>query len=71
MFDFNSFCEFLRFYVWFFLGGYFLGSIPSGFIVARAKGVDILKDGSGNMGSTNVRRVLGKKYGVLVFFSIF
>ncbi|MDR1435293.1 MAG: glycerol-3-phosphate 1-O-acyltransferase PlsY [Puniceicoccales bacterium] len=55
-------------YFWIFLVGYFLGSIPSGVIVAKAKGIDILNEGSGNMGATNVRRILGKKYGVFVFF---
>lgn len=45
---------------------YLLGSIPFGVIVAKAKGVDILKTGSGNPGATNVGRVLGRKYGILV-----
>ncbi len=50
-----------------FLSGFILGSIPFGFIVARAKGVDIRKHGSGNIGATNVMRVVGKKEGILVF----
>ncbi|MDR3317592.1 MAG: glycerol-3-phosphate 1-O-acyltransferase PlsY [Puniceicoccales bacterium] len=56
------------FYFWIFLGGYFLGSIPFGFIIAKARGIDILQAGSGNPGATNVKRVMGKKYGILVFF---
>lgn len=45
---------------------YLLGSIPTGFLVARAKGIDIRSVGSGNIGATNVFRVLGKPAGVLV-----
>lgn len=48
------------------LGAYLLGSIPSGFLVAKAKGIDIRKVGSGNIGATNVFRILGKPAGVLV-----
>jgi len=43
--------------------GYFLGSLPFGYIVARTHGVDIFKEGSGNPGATNVKRVLGEKFG--------
>ena len=47
---------------------YVLGSIPFGFITARiVKGIDIRKFGSGNIGATNVSRVVGLKWGVLVF----
>ena len=45
---------------------YLFGSVPSGFLVARAKGVDIRTVGSKNMGATNVFRVLGKGPGTLV-----
>ncbi len=48
------------------LASYLIGSIPIGVLVARAKGVDILKTGSGNPGATNVGRTLGRKWGVLV-----
>jgi glycerol-3-phosphate acyltransferase PlsY len=48
------------------LMGYFAGSLPTGYLVARAKGVDIRQSGSGNIGATNVFRVLGKPAGVLV-----
>jgi glycerol-3-phosphate acyltransferase PlsY len=43
--------------------GYLLGSLPFGYVVARAHGVDIFKEGSGNPGATNVKRVLGEKFG--------
>ncbi|HET7536211.1 MAG TPA: glycerol-3-phosphate 1-O-acyltransferase PlsY [Candidatus Didemnitutus sp.] len=43
--------------------GYFLGALPFGYLVARAHGVDIFKAGSGNPGATNVKRVLGEKFG--------
>jgi glycerol-3-phosphate acyltransferase PlsY len=46
---------------------YFLGSIPFGFLIARSRGVDVRKEGSGNIGATNVWRVLGKKWGLTTF----
>jgi glycerol-3-phosphate acyltransferase PlsY len=48
--------------------GYVLGSLPFGYLVARAKGVNIFEVGSKNPGATNVRRVLGKGPGNLVLF---
>ena len=45
---------------------YLLGSIPSGFLAAKAKGIDIRKEGSGNIGATNALRVLGKPAGITV-----
>lgn len=45
---------------------YLLGSIPTGFLVAKAKGVDIRSVGSGNIGATNVFRILGKGAGIFV-----
>ena len=47
--------------------GYFLGSLPFGYLVARARGVNIFEVGSKNPGATNVRRVLGVGAGNLVF----
>jgi acyl-phosphate glycerol 3-phosphate acyltransferase len=46
---------------------YLIGAIPFGYLVARSLGVDILRQGSGNIGATNVGRILGKKFGFLVF----
>jgi glycerol-3-phosphate acyltransferase PlsY len=48
------------------VGAYFLGSIPTGFLVAKAKGIDIRQVGSGNIGATNAFRVLGKPAGSFV-----
>ena len=48
------------------LAAYLLGSIPTGFLVAKAKGIDIRAVGSGNIGATNAMRVLGKPAGILV-----
>src|SRR5437762_8006897 len=45
---------------------YLLGSIPTGYLLARAKGIDIRTVGSGNIGATNVFRILGKPAGIFV-----
>lgn len=57
------------------VAGYFLGALPCGYLVARSKGINIFEHGSKNPGATNVRRVLGEKFGAsgkrlgnLVFF---
>jgi acyl phosphate:glycerol-3-phosphate acyltransferase len=47
--------------------GYFMGSFPTGFLVGRIAGVDVRKLGSGNVGATNVTRLLGKRFGYPVF----
>ena len=45
---------------------YLVGAIPFGFLIAKFfKGVDVREHGSGNIGATNVGRVLGRKWGVL------
>lgn len=43
------------------------GSIPFGLIIARSRGIDIRAHGSGNIGATNVGRILGLKLGLLCF----
>ena len=46
---------------------YFLGTFPSALIVAKRGGVDVTAAGSGNPGTSNVVRLLGWKYGLVVF----
>ena len=48
------------------LGGFLLGSIPFGVVLARARGIDLKKVGSGNIGATNAARAMGKKTGIIV-----
>ena len=49
------------------LAAYLMGSIPNGLLLARLKGVDLQKVGSGNIGATNVYRCVGKGWGVAAF----
>lgn len=51
------------------IAAFLLGSIPTGYLVARLRGIDIRKHGSGNIGATNVFRTLGKPLGVFVFLA--
>lgn len=51
------------------LGTYLIGSFPSGYLVGKSRGVDLRKEGSCNIGATNALRILGKKWGYLVFFA--
>jgi glycerol-3-phosphate acyltransferase PlsY len=49
------------------VAAYFCGSLPTGLLVGKARGVDIRKLGSGNIGATNVFRMVGKGPGILTF----
>ena len=48
---------------------YLLGSIPCGYLAGKLQGIDVRQHGSGNIGATNVLRVLGKPWGFAVFFA--
>ena len=48
------------------MASYLVGSIPTSAIIAKLKGkIDLTKEGSGNLGATNVSRVIGKKFGFI------
>lgn len=49
-----------------FIIGFFSGAIPFGFIIAKIKGIDIRRKGSGNIGFANVFRSVGKSEGIIV-----
>jgi len=51
------------------VAAYLLGSIPTGYLAARAKGIDIRTIGSGNIGATNAMRALGKTAGIFVLIT--
>lgn len=46
---------------------FFLGAVPFGAVIAKSKGIDLRRTGSGNTGATNVFRTMGKGWGILVF----
>ncbi len=48
-------------------GSYLVGSLPFGFWIARMRGIDIREHGSGNIGATNIFRILGAPTGIMVF----
>ncbi len=48
------------------IGSYLIGSIPSGLVIGKLKGIDVREYGSGNIGTTNVVRTLGARYGAVV-----
>lgn len=48
------------------MAAYLIGSLPTGYVVGRARGIDVRKVGSGNIGATNAFRVLGKTAGAAV-----
>jgi len=50
-----------------FIASYILGGIPTGYIIGRLKGIDIRQHGSGNPGTANVYRTLGKGPGIVTF----
>lgn len=47
---------------------YLCGSFPTGYLIARLRGVNIFEIGSGNMGATNVIRIMGLAWGLCVWF---
>lgn len=49
--------------------GYLLGAIPTGYLIAKAYGVDIQKSGSGNIGATNVLRTIGRVPALIVIIT--
>lgn len=60
----------MNLYLQWILGGlaaYLFGSIPFGFLIAKARGIDIRTVGSGNIGATNVFRCVSKPLGILTF----
>jgi glycerol-3-phosphate acyltransferase PlsY len=51
------------------LFGYLMGSVPVGFILGSRSGIDVREVGSGNVGATNVARVVGKRQGILTLIA--
>jgi len=51
------------------IGSYLIGSVPSGLVIGKLKGIDVREYGSGNIGTTNVLRTLGARYGAIVLIA--
>ena len=56
----------LFYQILFLIISYLIGSIPTGYLIGKSKGVDIREKGSNNIGATNTARILGKKYFLIV-----
>ena len=53
---------------WFWpLPFYLVGSVPTGYLIGKSRGLDIRQHGSGNIGATNVYRVMGRGWGLFAF----
>ena len=50
---------------------YLVGSMPTGYLLGRSRGLDIRQHGSGNIGATNVWRVMGRNWGLIAFAADF
>ncbi len=55
-------------WILFAIGAYLLGSIPFGLLIGKGQGIDIRTVGSGNIGASNLGRMLGKKFFFICFF---
>lgn len=56
----------LFYQILFLIIAYIIGSIPTGYLIGKSKGIDIRTKGSNNIGATNTARILGKKYFIIV-----